>query len=246
LQEIAESLSNQPLPAIITHSDHSKYQKVEAFHEAGYDSLLTATIMIRISAKLGAERNTPTPPTQSGAVPTDTGIQPAYKTNKNVQDFVRDGREKLVKPIALPPVEDIEFGMTGRQKRKKNRKKGKQAKESGQRRFHTKNIFDSLRDMRINPDEPIEPTSPESEPALDFEEAEAAATWDEEPAAEAGAWENDVYVQDKTGWVPIEQSDRHAMELIPKFDSDFWTEFGNVLRVFGTQEAVLKIADWKD
>jgi poly(A)-specific ribonuclease len=53
-------------------------------------------------------------------------------------------------------------------------------------------------------------------------------------------------VQDKTGWVPIEQSERHAMEMIPKLgkDSVFWKEFGNTLRVFGTEEAVLKIADW--
>jgi poly(A)-specific ribonuclease len=36
------------------------------------------------------------------------------------------------------------------------------------------------------------------------------------------------------------------MEMIPKFDdSKFWDEYGNTLRVFGTQEAVLRIAkEW--
>jgi len=34
--------------------------------------------------------------------------------------------------------------------------------------------------------------------------------------------------------------------MIPNLDGDsaFWKEFGNTLRVFGTQEAVMKIADW--
>jgi poly(A)-specific ribonuclease len=242
LQEIAEGLSNQPLPAIVTHADHSKYQDAEAFHEAGYDSLLTATIMIRLSAKLGAERNKKVPTAPSGPVPTYTALKTTG--NGHVQDFMRDGREKLAKPVDLPPVENVDFGITARQKRKRNRKKGKQTNESEQRRFQTKNIFDSLRDMRINPEDTAEPTTPESEATLEFNEAEAAASWNDEPVAEAGSWENDVYAQDKTGWVPIEQSDRHAMELMPKFDSDFWIEFGNTLRVFGTQEAVLKIADW--
>jgi poly(A)-specific ribonuclease len=34
------------------------------------------------------------------------------------------------------------------------------------------------------------------------------------------------------------------MELMPKFDEPFWGEFGNTLRVFGTEETVLKIAEW--
>ena len=70
--------------------------------------------------------------------------------------------------------------------------------------------------------------------------------WAEPPAVEAGSWENEGYVQDKTGWVPIEQSERHAMEMIPKLETDsvFWREFGNTLRVFGTEEAVLRIAEW--
>jgi poly(A)-specific ribonuclease len=35
------------------------------------------------------------------------------------------------------------------------------------------------------------------------------------------------------------------MELIPAFNSKFWDEFGNTLRVFGTEEAILHIADWE-
>jgi poly(A)-specific ribonuclease len=244
LQEIAEGLSDQHLPVIVTHPDHSKYQEKEAFHEAGYDSLLTATIMLRLAAKLGAQRNKDESAAQPHPNAPKDGRKPSKETNGDLQDFVRDGREKVVKPVPLPPVDGLDDGVTGRQKRRKNRKKGKQSKEVEERSFQSKNIFDSLREMRLGPDDAAESSSHESEPALEFDDAEASVAWDEKPAAEAGSWENDGFVQDKTGWVPIEQSERHAMELIPKFDSDFWKEFGNTLRVFGTQEAVLKIADW--
>jgi poly(A)-specific ribonuclease len=215
------------------------YQEKEAFHEAGYDSLLTATILIRLSAKLGADREKQNP---SLAEPLRNGIS---KSNVDLHDFMRDGREKVQKPVALPPVANFNSPeLTGRQKRKQ--KKKTKGKGTAERRIQTKNIFENLRDMSLNPEEAVEPSSPESEPAIDFEDAEASNTWNEEPVADAGSWENELFVQDKSGWVSIEQSERHAMELIPKLDSNsaFWKEFGNTLRVFGTQEAVLKIADW--
>jgi poly(A)-specific ribonuclease len=233
-------LVKQPLPQIVTHADHSKYQETEAFHEAGYDSLLTATIMIRLAAKLGAEHKKQSHTAQANPVPANSKSA-QVATNGDVQDFVRDGREKVLKPVALPPVENPESSITGRQKRKKNRKKSKASKEVEERRFHTNNIFNNLRDMRIDPEEAHDSASPESEPAMDFEDAEACA---EEPVVEAGSWQNEVYVQDKTGWVPIEQTERHAMEMMPKFDEEFWAGFGNTLRVFGTEEKVLKIAEW--
>lgn len=240
LQEIAEGLSYQPLPAIVTHPDHSKYQEKEAFHEAGYDSLLTATIMIRLAAKLGAEREKQNP--GSVAKPNHA----AQPSNADLHDFVRDGREKVQNPVPLPPVDNFNSDayVTGRQKRKQ--KKKAKSKETAERRFHTKNIFDNLRNMDLNSEDAGGHSSPQSEPAMDFDEAEATTAWEKQPGAEAGSWENDIFVQDKSGWVPIEQSERHAMEMIPKFDDEtsFWKEFGNTLRVFGTQEAVLKIADW--
>jgi poly(A)-specific ribonuclease len=245
LQEIAEGLANQPLPSIVTHPDHSKYQEKEAFHEAGYDSLLTATIMIRMAAKLGAEREKRS--TQSDA-PRNKVSPQAKGANSHIQDSIRDGREKVFKPVPLPPVANptspVPTPLTGRQKRK-NKKKNKPSPET---RFQTKNIFDSLREMSINPEDDADNVSrslsPESEPAIDFNDAENPTTWEDQPATEAGNWANEIYVQDKSGWVPIEQSERHAMELIPKFDDAFWSEFGNTLRVFGTEEAVLKIAEW--
>jgi poly(A)-specific ribonuclease len=227
LQEIAEGLANQPLPSIVTDPDHSKYQDTEAFHEAGYDSLLTATIMIRLAAKIGAQREKEAKP-----APNRKAI------DAEATDFVRDGREKVTKPVPLPPVEDL----TGRQKRLNKRKKA--TKETDDRRFQTKNIFDSLRDMSLDPSESA--SSPSS-PEVEFEDVEETWTVPAPCATEAeGGWENEIFVQDKTGWVPIEQSERHAMELMPKFeDGVFWGEFGNTLRVFGTEEGVVRIAEWE-
>lgn len=262
LQEIAEGLANQPLPNIVTHPDHSKYQDTESFHEAGYDSLLTATIMIRLAAKLGANREKEDPSKLASLKP----------TNAEVDDFVRDGREKVAKPVPLPPKlnpEDESAQLTGKQRRRQKRK-SKNSKETQERRFQSKNIFDNLRELQLNPEnesaenttEDTEtPDQPESEPTIDLDDAEATRhdtpacanvswentpTWDEPPAAcEPGSWINELFVQDETGWVPIEQSKWRDMELMPKFDDNgFWEEFGNTLRVFGTQEGLCKIAEW--
>ncbi|KAL1305927.1 hypothetical protein AAFC00_004069 [Neodothiora populina] len=54
LEEIAEQLSLQQFPLLETHREHNKYQQTSAFHEAGYDSLLTAQVAARLSTKLEA------------------------------------------------------------------------------------------------------------------------------------------------------------------------------------------------
>jgi poly(A)-specific ribonuclease len=222
LEEIAKDLQNQPLPIIVTDADHSMYQDTEAFHEAGYDSLLTATIMLRLSAKLGAERKASTKDNDEKC---KTAPEP-------VQDFVRDGREKVAEPVPVPPAEPT-FTQPTKANKKKHGKSKKSAAAAPPAHFQTANVFDSLRTLTLD-------ESSESE--IDHN----AAEWGEgEPNAPAGSWQDDVYVQDESGWVPIQTMQRKAMELIPGFDDAFWDEFGNKLRVFGTQEAVLKVAGWE-
>ncbi|RMZ67934.1 caf1 family ribonuclease [Pyrenophora seminiperda CCB06] len=263
LEEIATRLNNQPLPHIVTHADYSKYQDTEAFHEAGYDSLLTATIMIKLAAKLGAERGEEVPAPFSGIPPGITNKlagtaehtpdfskaikTPAEQSVELVQDMVKDGREKVQKPVPLPPVEKSQPAKTN--KRSRNKKGNKKNNKAEQRRFETKNMFDSLRELKLNPE--TESSSTEDEELLiesrhdSHVQDSQTATWDKHVDA-ASSWENDVFVQDKTGWVPIEQVKRQSGELIPAFNSKFWSEFGNTLRVFGTEETVLKISDWED
>jgi poly(A)-specific ribonuclease len=260
LEDIAESLSDQPLPHIVTHADHPKYQDTKAFHEAGYDSLLTATIMIKLAAKLGVERNVsiPIPIRVVDHSSSDDSFKSA-KSNLDVSDFVRDGREKVDHPVPLPPVEQPvqnqpKIVQKQTKKKKLNKKQREQAKKAAkreaQRKFQTKNIFDTLRgeSSGSSTEEEVEEEEEESapQPSMNGESGinGDGAGWDE-PVKPARTWENDVF-QDKSKWVKIEQMERQPMELIPGFDhSSFWSEFGNTLRVFGTEEAVLRIADWK-
>ena len=264
LQDIALHLNNEPLPHIITHADYPKYQDTEAFHEAGYDSLLTATIMIKLAAKLGAERGEVVPAPLSGNSPgkvdmpartaaattppvSQANIAPAEQFAEYVQDMVKDGREKVHKPVPLPPLEKPQPAKTN--KRTRNKQGGKKNQVAEQRRFETKNIFDSLRQLALNPETEScsnEDEEPQHEPYHNDDiQDRQTGSWDEQAQA-AGSWENDVFVQDKTDWVPLEQVERKPGELIPAFNSKFWREFGNTLRVFGTEEAILKIADWED
>ncbi|KAK8191461.1 ribonuclease H-like domain-containing protein [Phyllosticta capitalensis] len=55
LDEIEYKLRSQELPLLLTHPNHFKYHGSSTLHEAGYDSFLTAIIMVRLSAKLEAE-----------------------------------------------------------------------------------------------------------------------------------------------------------------------------------------------
>ena len=55
LEQIAQHLGAQKTPVLEVDKEHKKYGVVEAFHEAGYDSFLTAQIAVRLSAKLEKE-----------------------------------------------------------------------------------------------------------------------------------------------------------------------------------------------
>ncbi|KAK3067799.1 hypothetical protein LTR53_015110 [Teratosphaeriaceae sp. CCFEE 6253] len=54
LEQIATQLSEQETPVLEVAADHKKYEAVEAYHEAGYDSFLTAQIAVRLGSKLEA------------------------------------------------------------------------------------------------------------------------------------------------------------------------------------------------
>ncbi|KAL1965715.1 hypothetical protein VTN77DRAFT_5215 [Rasamsonia byssochlamydoides] len=52
LAEIYDTLKEKTKPEIVVDPHHSKYEHKELFHEAGYDSLLTAKVFIKLSAQL--------------------------------------------------------------------------------------------------------------------------------------------------------------------------------------------------
>ncbi|KAI4205563.1 MAG: hypothetical protein LQ350_000342 [Teloschistes chrysophthalmus] len=52
LEELDAELSKQQQPAIELHPEHPKYAAAKPSHEAGYDSYLTARVLIRLASKL--------------------------------------------------------------------------------------------------------------------------------------------------------------------------------------------------
>jgi poly(A)-specific ribonuclease len=106
LEQIAERLAEQQKPAVITHEHHNKYTDTTAFHEAGYDSMLTAEIAVRLSAKLelaGSHgsvepQNTipPTPPDVDGG-----GVQLDNNTPSVINSAIDSVKGLLQSPFDL-------------------------------------------------------------------------------------------------------------------------------------------------
>lgn len=255
LEEIARTLQAQPLPIIVTHENHDKYNATEAFHEAGYDSLLTATIMLRLASKLGAEHS------QAGLVEAEQILSPVMSISKpelgrqaseggiklttdSPNDYVADGREKVQDPVAVPPVESAII-TTGR-KNRKTKRKGKRSANEGvsAHRFATKTVFEKLRELSLHDNQGSPEASEEDEVVEDDSSPTAGQARFRGSTEVNGSWVDEEYVQDETGWVPIKKPVRQNMEMIPGFEEHFWSEFGNRLRVFGTLEREIHIADW--
>ncbi|KAF2862447.1 CAF1-domain-containing protein [Piedraia hortae CBS 480.64] len=61
LEQTAKQLGQLEQPVLEVPKKYSLYAKAPAFHEAGYDSYLTATVAVRLAAKLEREGNYVTP-----------------------------------------------------------------------------------------------------------------------------------------------------------------------------------------
>ncbi|KAH7061386.1 ribonuclease H-like domain-containing protein [Macrophomina phaseolina] len=109
LEEIHNKLRAQAKPLIVTHAAHSKYHVAEPLHEAGYDSFMTALIMIRLSTKLeedGVYLQDVSPPLSEDeaydTAPEDTsdGASPAAKpsSNQSILSGIWDGTTESITP----------------------------------------------------------------------------------------------------------------------------------------------------
>jgi poly(A)-specific ribonuclease len=191
--------------------------------------------MLRLSAKVSADRRENRLDNVS-----DSSSEQSFKSAVEVQEALLDGREKITEPVALPPIEDSQEAGYSLPSKKRTQRGGRGSKNSAKKPSHQsvqqKNMFESLFSSSLDP---------ESE--FTGEEKKSNGHVTDEPVGKSGepSWYNDRYIPDKSKWVPIETVKRKPMELIPAFDSEFWDEFGNTLRVFGTQENVLKIAKWE-
>lgn len=191
--------------------------------------------MIRLAAKLGAERK--------GGVSDPVSDEPQTSTQasgpraQDVDGCNWDGREKGAKTVSLPPVHEPEATPEAQGESKNRRKKNKRKAKEAERRSNTKNMFEVLR----NASDPDATESTNSDTIYDHDAINDPAL---ASIATANGWEANTFIHNTEGWTEIEKQERKNMEMIPGFDDSFWQEFGNKLRVFGTEERVWGCGAW--
>lgn len=212
-----------------------------AFHEAGYDSLLTAEVAIRLSAKLEAQGSSideaaaVTTPEEGGGVKINgVGADKATSSDEltSTSSVVNGVKSLLLAPFkVLDPKgqssdedEDAPTTVTTQKTKKKKGKKCTQAAVAGGRFAHS-TAFSSLQD------------APSENDVLQFDDLPTSdmVTANTDGATPASEVQDGPGIQ---GSRRPTKEERQSMKLMPRFDSDFWKVYGNKLRVFGSQEGV--------
>ncbi|PSN74015.1 CAF1-domain-containing protein [Corynespora cassiicola Philippines] len=236
LEKISKDLQSQPLPDIVTHTAHTKYHNSTAYHEAGYDSLLTATIMLRLAATLGDDWKSQPMDIDHDSASSEKSFMTALHEQPGALS-VEDGVEKVTEPVPLPPAVHVPTTAESNFNKRKGKKNKTAPEIRSSSRFHTRNVFDSLRALSLNDEE--DEASDDTDAAHEvFDQYGNSIKESKKP------WQMEPYDGFKPVEYPINAIERKPMELIPEFDSDFWLEFGNKLRIYGTQETKLEIAHW--
>ncbi|GAB7340100.1 hypothetical protein MBLNU457_6588t1 [Dothideomycetes sp. NU457] len=214
LQQTAEQLQYQQIPVITTHKDHGKYEQATAFHEAGYDSLLTAQIAIRIAAKLEASGkyqkfDDPAPQDSDSSGEVEGGVQLGSGSASSGVASTLSG----VKNLLLGQLQAIADTAPTNTKTDT----GSQPSTS---RYASKTAFD----------------------ALQVEDGEEILQFDELPSmtdTDGPIPQEEVSVNLKSS--SEERSESVPSRVMPRWSSDFWKVYGNHMRVFGTQEGVCQL-----
>lgn len=216
LEEIARQLAYPEIQLDVLDELHNKYKDVEVFHEAGFDSYLTAQVAVRLSMKLERE----------GAYVDDVDelgqggvkVDGQYAVSHPVEAAVSTGKSLLsaaVKAMNLngtaadpdtPPAPPAPFSST----------------------------------LPVPPSNPTQRTSSPllslSPKAESFVPSSLGATWKSGGDSTLGP-ENadDPFVMSRNKVPAVEKGIEGGM---PRFGGDFWRVYGNRLRVFGTEEGV--------
>lgn len=201
------------------HPEHQKYLHNKPAHEAGFDSYLTAKIVIRLSAKLeaaghyvdenvdpGSDGEEYVTAPETGGVSLNALNYP--QTSKSVDE---NAKPKLGRPdssdsgsegVSLGPnAATIESQPTKSKSRAKKSKRKSNDAAPRSTAFSHATIFDLLGDMPSSDDALGTPLAPTIVPKLATPQ-------------------------------PI---------MMPPFDSDFWNVYGDKLRVNGTVEGVCNV-----
>ncbi|KAI9845244.1 MAG: hypothetical protein M1837_004999 [Sclerophora amabilis] len=239
LQEIDEGLQKQETPSIETHIAHQRYLMKDMSHEAGYDSFLTAKILIKLASNINAEGTVALPISDSeGESPrggvllrppfsqtTDRKARYALDPSLESHSRVPNQEASLCTDETLDPTKRTALRPNRASKAKKATRKTKNTK------FGSAGMFDSLTDLPTDEEE-VDWSTHQMHP-IAVEQNSASKKSKMKSAKVSNTAEED--------WSSKEaqhDSGRALSPLIPPFDDIFWQFFGNKLRVFGTQEGI--------
>jgi len=227
-----------------THPGHNKYESTQAFHEAGYDSYLTARIMILLSAKLeaaGTYISSPTTLSEEGdylTAPEEVAESPDSLDGGVLLSI--DGKAPAQTIVAPPMSATSKSGSMRRKKRKADQ-------VTPRTRFSSKTPFDALAGLTLDDDldaqtngvnlpSPFQPTTSSSSPT---KPTALVSTPRFAFNPNASPFPSEVTVG---GITRAKQSEtKEADPAMPPFESDFWRVYSNRLRVFGTEERLFDL-----
>ncbi|KAK5014569.1 hypothetical protein LTR16_004045 [Cryomyces antarcticus] len=263
LEQIADQLNMRTVPAIEVHPDHPKYLEGSAFHEAGYDSFLTAKIAVHLSTKLEAagsyvgecrKEQFVLSEDEQGYDTAPEDIGGGVAVNGKTHDATSQESGGVSLSSAVNDLKEMVLGPPSKNNAKKSqRKKPKKTEASAGSRFAKPTIFDRLRnltpsDLEDDDSDLADPTAPSPViPDTDGPDAlavtlESPATWQHRAGptlhASAAAKATTLNANPDEWTVMKKERSGGEEEMMPPFGTDFWRVYGNKLRVFGTREGL--------
>ena len=222
------------MPSDVDYAHH-KYNGIVRHHEAGFDSLATARVLIRYGATLHASNTwkqyveaeeffTP-PESVNEERPKPTGpplldiattiINKASEAGKQMVGTGKIGdRRGSNLSENIPPSSSASTAANSTPKKKVKIKKVKKEKPTTTAMFSSKNPFN----------------------LLDDDSSSSEESTDDEPQA------GSPLPTKRATPLKVPRSN-NPLQYMPPWDSDFWTLYGNKLRVNGTTEGVCKLGD---
>ncbi|WEW61166.1 CAF1 family ribonuclease [Emydomyces testavorans] len=219
LAEIDEKLESRETPIITIDSTHTRYAEQKLAHEAGYDSLMTARIFLRLAAHLSNKEEHLT----------SENHDLKYGNHDKSREETLPGSEKaLANRTNIPPSNSIESAVirSGIQRSKvrtavsKHEEEAQITKESAHLASQQPAIAHRTR-FDILTDRMDDNASEDSEVEVSLEE--------------------DLFLT--SGGNPIIESKIQKGQLIPRLESEFWQVYGNKLRMFGTAQRFCELKD---
>ncbi|MCJ1389378.1 hypothetical protein MMC18_002235 [Xylographa bjoerkii] len=239
LDELDADLYKMTIPNIALHKDHSKYSDLSIAHEAGYDSFMTARVVIRLSAKLeaaghyvGSDDEGWHTPAEGGGVLIDitNGSSPqrseARRQPTPSNHFIHYDPSAQATPLRT---EAPTMATTIRTPPITKPKRARNPPVKTRTPFSHIGMFDALDDAPAD-----------DEDSVDLEDREVLSSSEAIPpiANFMDGWNTPPPPAPKV----VDASEQPASRLMPPWDSDFWNVYGNKLRVNGTVEGVCDLS----